>query len=69
MKSFKKGDTVRCNDYGIGYVNNVSKDTKNKYPISVEFQSDNSVVNYTIDGRSVIDSDITLQHDNHDWMP
>jgi hypothetical protein len=69
MKSFKKGDAVICDDYGIGYVIEVSKDIKDKYPISVEFQSDNSVVDYTIDGRSVINSDITLHHDDHDWMP
>ena len=69
MKQFKKGDFVKCDDYGIGYVIGVSKDTKDEYPISVEFQSDNSVVDYTIDGRSVIGSDITLHHDNHDWRP
>ncbi len=69
MKKFQKGDTVICNDYGIGYIIEVSKDTVNKYPLSVEFQSDNSVVTYTIDGRSVIDGEITLHHNNHDWQP
>ena len=63
MKEFKKGDTVICSDYGIGYIVKVSKNSK--YPTGVEFQSDNSIVYYTLDGRSVIDGDITLQHDNH----
>ena len=69
MKQFKKGDFVICSDYGIGYVIGVSKDSSKKYPVAVEFRSDNSVVYYTLDGRSVVDTDITLQHNNHDWMP
>jgi hypothetical protein len=66
MSNFKKGDAVICDDYGVGYVVEV---TKGKYPVSVEFRSDNSIVDYTLDGRSVIDCDITLNHSNHKWEP
>jgi hypothetical protein len=64
MEAFKKGDPVECDDYGIGYVVRIAK---HKYPICVEFQSDNSVVYYTLDGRSVKNTPITLHHSNHGW--
>jgi len=60
-KTFKKGDTVRCDVYGDGHIVKITKD-KTDYPIKVEFQSDNSIVSYTIDGRSIKDSNITLHH-------
>jgi len=65
---FKKGDPVICSDYGIGYVIGV-KTSICDYPVKVEFMSDNSIVFYTADGRSVKDSDITLKIDTHDWRP
>lgn len=69
MKIFKKGDPVICEDYGIGIVTKVSNNPKNEYPVEVEFQSDNSKVLYTSDGRSIIGANITLQHSNHNWRP
>lgn len=63
---FKKGDSVICSDYGIGYVINIHK---GDYPVEVEFCSDNSVVTYTNDGRSVKDCEITLQKSSHNWKP
>jgi len=64
---FKKGDSVICSDYGIGYV--IAVDKTGAYPIHVEFQSDNSEVTYTSDGRSVEGGDITLTKENHNWKP
>lgn len=69
LKQFKKGDSVICDDYGIGYVIDVSKNPDDLYPVAVELQSDNSIISYTLDGRSVVDTDITLHHDNHNWIP
>ncbi len=64
MVKFKKGDSVICDDYGIGCVVEVSK---GHYPIHVEFQSDNSIVAYTSDGSSVKNTPVTLHHSDHDW--
>jgi len=64
--TLKRGDEVICSDYGIGYVVTMNSGIR-KYPITVEFQSDNSRVNYTFDGRSVEDTDITLTKANHGW--
>jgi hypothetical protein len=69
MKQFKKGNAVICDDYGVGFVTKVSNNPKNKYPVEVEFQSDNSMVTYTSNGKSVIGADITLKHNDHDWRP
>lgn len=66
---FKKGDPVECDDYGIGCVIKVLKSKNFTYPVTVEFMSDNSRLDYTIDGRSYIDFDITLRHKEHDWRP
>lgn len=69
MKPFKKGNAVICDDYGVGFVIKVSDNPKNKYPVEVEFQSDNSRVTYTSDGKSAIGADITLKHSDHNWRP
>ena len=68
MKPFKKGHAVICDDYGVGFVTKVSDDPNNKYPVEVEFQSDNSRVTYTSDGKSAIYfSNITLKHYYNNW--
>ena len=67
MEKFKNDDAVICDDYGTGRVIDVSNDKNKKYPLKVEMESDNSVVFYTMDGRSVIGADITLHHSDHCW--
>lgn len=64
---FKKGDTVKCAWYGIGYVISHKSGIKN-FPIEVEFQSDNSTVFYTKDGSSIAEGKtITLKHHKHNF--
>ena len=63
---FKKDDSVICSDYGIGYIISIQS---GKYPIEVEFQSDNSVVTYTIEGSPVEGGEQTLKKKDHNWRP
>lgn len=64
MVKFKKGDSVIDDDYGIGYVVSIFR---GDYPVQVEFQSDNSKVSYTGDGRAFKNTPITLYHSDHNW--
>ena len=64
---FKKGDAVICDDYGVGYVVNI--DIDDLFTVEVEFQSYNSIVGYTADGRPNKDAEITLKKSDHTWIP
>lgn len=57
---FKKGDLVEDTYYGKGVIRSIKSGIK-AYPIKVEFESDGSMVFYTIDGKDDISDEITLK--------
>jgi hypothetical protein len=57
---FNVDDEVTCTDYGNGTVVGIS--THSIFPVNVHFedQDENDYVQYTVDGRTVLGTPITL---------
>ncbi len=61
ITKFKKEDNVTCSNYGNGYVVRISNNKIFPLQVNFEDQDEDDYVEYTLDGRSLVNGEITLK--------